>query len=323
MRKILIRMGLFLGPILVVFTLAEYHLRHDNTYYYKLKYFEDLRNDAEVLFLGSSHMHRAIDPELLGVPTLNMANVGSAMDLHHKMVLHLLPELPKLKVLVLELSYQSLEGESGPDFSKNNLYRIYFGIDNYEGMMPLKDKFLLTSNPHAYIKKIWQDAMYPKRINPSGFMKINPGPIKSRFSYYSFDTTEIRKTSRRYLAGLHNRENLEMLERNVNRLREIQNYCHARGIQLIFMSPPKYYLYNEAAIQKKLERRDSIAHLFGKDGVPFWNFERSMEYEARNFQDENHLNPDGATAFTRSVNKKIMALPEFSPEMSRLERRLE
>ncbi len=318
MGKLLVKVGLFLGPLVLLLSAAEFYLRHHNTFYFKSEYTERHGPDAEVLFLGSSHTHRAIDPLQMEVPAVNLANGGSAMNLDHLMAEKFIPRLPALKVVFLELSYHSLERIRESDYAKNNLYKIYYGIDNYGHAMPLWDRFLITSNLPEYVKIIWQDVLYPKKINAAGFMEVDPGPIKSRFSYLEYDSVRIRETQTRYLYGRHKNEDRTILEANVDRIRQVQALCAERGIRLVLLSPPKYYLYNDANLAAKRERRDSVANLFMGEGVPFWNYERAMEHEVTLFANEDHLNPDGAAIFSSVLDKRLQGLPHFSSQVGRV-----
>lgn len=313
MGNLFVKLGLFLLPILVGLTAAETYLRQNNAFHNKAQYFKQHQNEFEVMFLGSSHTYRAINPEEMKVSALNMANGGSALNLDYKMAKHFIPKLPNLKVLFLELSYQSLERSQGEDYLKNNLYKIYFDVDNYSHGMPLRDHMLLLSNPREYLRILWVELRYPKKLNASGFLEEDSGKIKSRFSYYHYDPEQIYKTRARYLRGRHNEISPELVAEHVKMIKDLERDCEARGIQLILMSPPKYFLYNDAAIPEKLARRDSVATAFERDGIPFWNYERALEKETDYFANEDHLNPEGATVFTSLIQDRLSALPAFQP----------
>ena len=100
------------------------------------------------------------------------------------------------------------------------------------------------------------------------------------------------------------------LRSNTGLYRKIIEECTARGIKVVFVSPPKYHLYNSGINQDyEYERTAFLQDIVDNDYVYFLNYENALEKQSRLFYNVNHLNQEGAGIFSKELNevlKKIM-----------------
>ena len=94
----------------------------------------------------------------------------------------------------------------------------------------------------------------------------------------------------------------EVLDQNkINAVTEIIELCNIRNIQLVFIQSPLYAIVNNSASIDYFEILDK------KNKVVFWNFSKTPELlkTPSFFQDQHHLNNDGAIWFSNLLVQKI------------------
>jgi hypothetical protein len=309
MKKFLSKSVLFFLTLLLAAVLVECSVR-DNTFKAKRDYIEANSDEIEVMILGSSQSFRAINPEFLSMKTAPLAHGGSAINMDFKLFDKYYRSFPKLKVVMVEISYHTLDESRNHNWNKNHLFSIYYDVNNYKHRPPLRDHLLLTANFHEYLKKFYKETFTSEaqEFNEFGY------PFKwmegSRFSDLQYNDSLILKTSRtEYLNGRHWDEHLSKFKTNTQKLDELIATCSNNGIEVVLLSPPKFYLYNEYMNEKKLKRRDSIfAKYRDHKNVHIWNFEAAYENETKLFGNEDHMNPEGAALFTKELNRLLEPL---------------
>lgn len=303
MRKFIIRIVVFILPIILFVGFVELSNRKNNTFYAKNKYIAQHSDSIEVLILGSSQTWRSINPEFLSLPIAPLAHGGSSFNIDYLLFKKFISELPNLKVVILETSYHSFEEYRNKSWNKNHLLYIFYGINNYQDKVPLKERFLVTANPKQYIKRLWTSSIFPEfgEFNKYGF-------ITSANS--SFEETRYASS---FLKNRHSKENLNYYKKNVRFLKEIAVICQEKDIDVVLFSPPKYYTYNENNGLKKLERRNFILNDYiNKQGFHIWNFEKMYQYDKNMFINEDHLNVSGAKILTVELDFKLKRIIQTS-----------
>ncbi|GAB3668706.1 hypothetical protein GCM10028791_44010 [Echinicola sediminis] len=306
MKKYALKTILFFFPFLIIFSLSEIWLRETNNTNTKSKHFEKNKDNIELLFLGPSHFVYGLNPELLDLPTANLAEEGSAFNIDFLMVKRLLPELPKLKFLILDLSLGNLERWNQEDWFKNHLYYLFYGVKNFPPSW--KDHFLLTSKYSHYRKIIFRKIKVDKdRYNKYGFMT-------TRFNHEKHFNDLLLGNKKGKEVFKQQVNNITMLNesnylRNIEFLGEIIEKCRVRNIKVILLSTPKFHLINKSFEKIHYDRRNKILDQFiDNNQVQFWNCENTYQTDTSLFYDPIHLNVDGANKFTKEINRKILDL---------------
>ena len=84
-----------------------------------------------------------------------------------------------------------------------------------------------------------------------------------------------------------------------------------KNLNVIICTVPLYKTYLKKRNPNIVRRRDSILAVIEKkyDNVILLNKETdTLQFSAKDFLNENHLNPDGAKKFTALVNRKLDSL---------------
>lgn len=306
MGKYVLKTILFLIPFLIIFTITELWLREIDLFNVKKKNYEKNKNDIELLLLGPSHFVYGLNPALLDLSTANLAEEGSAFNIDYLMLNRLLPELPKLKFLILDLSLGNLERSNPEDWFKNHLYYLYYGVQNFSPSW--KDHFLLTSKFGHYRKMILKKIKGEKnQYNKYGFM-ISRFKHERRFSDLLAGLNKGKEVFERQVKSITGLDETNY-KRNTDLLKKIIETCKEKDVKVILLSTPSFHLINERFEGVHLNRRNEIIKkIIDINGVYFWNYERTFEADTNMFYDPIHLNVYGAKIFTKEINKRLMRL---------------
>lgn len=304
MNSFLKNLFIFSLPFLICIP-VEISVRN-NTFKAKSEHLYKHQDSIELMVLGSSQNWRAINPEFLSQKTAQLAHPSSATNIDYLLFEKFFSQLPNLKCVIFELSYQSLESICTNTWPNNHLLLHYYGINNYGRKPPLTEHFLISANPKEYLKRYFTKQTKQKfgSYNEFGFIYAYP---QSRFKEHNFDKEEIKESSMtEYLKGRHQSESIENLNRNRRYLDSAISRCLENNVKVILLSPPKYYLYNEYMNQDKLKRRNQFLDTYRKvPNVYIMNYELEYESEVEMFLNEDHLNPLGAELFTKELNYRI------------------
>jgi len=304
MKTFLKKSLFFIIPFIALIPVAEFYLRN-NSFKAKADYMESNRDSIEILIFGSSRMWRGIYPDSLNYNVASLALGGSAINIDHKFFYKYIDKLPELKLVIFELSYHFLEVYRSETWVKNHLLHLYFDINNYIGEPPFKDNFLLTSNPREYFEKLFAF----KYHDDHGFIKYD-NEFAGTYALLDFDTALIRN---RYIKDAnknwHTRENINRHKKNCSLVVEMLKTCERKNIKVLFLSPPKYYIYFENMNMGKLKRRnDFIKKILKKDEVYFWDYDTLFPYDPKRFIDEHHMNFYGAKEFSHLLYKRLKTI---------------
>ncbi|WP_273447215.1 SGNH/GDSL hydrolase family protein [Neolewinella agarilytica] len=305
MRKFLIRVVLFVLPLIAFLSAVELSERN-NTFKAKSDWISRNENNIEVLILGSSQNWRDINPEYLSYETAPLAHGESAINMDFLVLEKYLNLFPNLKVVVFEIGYHNLEESKPSNWSKNHLFNIYYGVNNYGKAPSIKEYFLVTSNPKEYIKRFFTSDKNEKfgRYNSYGFVTESPNTLFEKLGY---DSIKIELRAENYLMGRHVEEAIDIYHENVRKLKKAIRSCLEKDIAVVLLSPPKHYTYNMNMLEDKLQRRNLVFEYYSNiENVFIWNFEREYEFDSQYFGDPDHLNPKGAKIFTKSLDSLFL-----------------
>lgn len=303
-RKFITYSLLFFLPVLLGYGLVEYlTLQLPSSVKANGAYLERMSKNFEVLVLGSSQMKDAVNPVWLSKPTLNLASGDQHHDTDFKLLRALLPGLPNVRTVVLEVSYSHLElPHNGPDFWKNALYLKYYDVNCYERGTYFKDRLIYLSRPPFFSKKINEYYFQKKTTeayNLYGFDTIN---FDGRFQKLNYDRTKIGQ-AKRFKINLIPSE--AIFHKNKALLLEILDYLDEQQIRVIICTVPMYEGYlekrNPSILQRRNRTLDEIKTNY-HNVVILREEENTTHYQVRDFWNESHLNPRGAVKFSHTLN---------------------
>lgn len=276
------------------------------------------QSNIDVLLLGSSHSYRSLDPAILDEAWhVNTFNGGTSSQ-QPAASYYLLREIGKendLSRVYMEVYYDLMSGNETwqsptaayiiSDYMKPSINRLMFLWDTGGKDYLVHGLVLGRRNwEKLFDFSYWRDNLQKKS-----------GADYQNYAYVTADNEEY--------AGkgfVYNREVIEpgtfaateaflpvneeaISEENRKYLNKIIDYCQENGIELVFYSAPvpDFRLAGCGNYDSYVEQMESF--LEGK-GVPYYDFNlcRSefLEMEDSCFKDDNHLNGEGAEAFSRA-----------------------
>lgn len=299
----------FFIPILFIYGIVEVLVFNIPTNYKtNSAYFNESKSEIELIALGSSQMDGAINPEFLDKPSICLASSSQ----HHKLDFTILKQLKlstiNLKYVVLELSDSHLElPHNSKNFWKNAVYLKYFNVNAFERKTYFKDKLIYIANPDLYTRMLndyYLKDNYDIELNKFGF---NTNSFNGSFPLNDFDEGIISK-----LTMIPNqKENPKIFKNNTAYLFSMLDYIDDHNLQAIICTLPLYKRYNINLNSNIVKRRDSIISVIKKryPNVIFMEEENdTINFKVTDFNNANHLNPNGAKKFTLLLNKQVNKL---------------
>ena len=308
MKGFLVKIGLFLFPLLWVIPM-EMSVRQ-NSYQIKSKRAEARQDSVRIMLLGSSMSNKGINPEYVRPEMISLANDGSTLNLDRLLFDRYLETFPNLEMVIFELSYHTLEDRKPNTWNKNHLFLTFYGVNNYGKDPALSEHFLMTSNPREYLKRYLtpEDKKDDSQFNAHGFV-LNS---ESRFAPYDYDSIKIAETSlKEYMGGRHEREQIDVYHDNIRLLNEAIDTCLAKNIKVVLLSPPKHYLYNQRNKSAKVERlQNYLQEVRQREHVYVLNYDQDYQYQTELFLNEDHLNLEGSTEFSKRLSRELNTILE-------------
>ncbi len=304
MRKFLTYCLLFFAPLVLVILGMEGLVRKiPNAYKINEEIIAERADSIEVMVLGSSQMMSAVNPAWLKAPTLNLASGDQHHDTDFKLLKELLPKLPNVHTLVLEVSYSHLElPHNGPDFWKNNFYLKYYGVNCFERPTYFKDEMLFLSNPPLLSERVY--AHYIQKENYSDY-NIYGFNIKDSYGQFAKKNHDASLINQMKHFKINLEANLDIFQENSALLLDILTYLQQHNKKVILVTQPMYPTYLRKRNPAILKRRDSVlqlseetynnVHLFLKETD-------TLSYTIKDFWNHSHLSNEGAEVFSKQLN---------------------
>lgn len=303
-KKFLTYCLLFFAPVVIGYLVMEYLSSElPSVFSSNVIYINKDKDRFETLVLGSSQMQSGVNPEWLTTSTLNLASGNQHHDTDFKLLKGLQKEFPKLKTVVLEVSYSHFElPHNGPDFWKNALYLKYYDVNCYERATYFKDRLLYLANPSFYSERIV--ATYIDKSNTASFNSFgfNTENYEGQFKALDHDETKIAAMKR---FKINTEPNLKLFQHNTKLFQEMLEYLNAEGLEVIICELPMYKTYHERKNPDILRRRDSVIDgvLKTYPNVTLLNLEMdTLNFEVHDYWNQSHLNPKGAKKFSARLN---------------------
>ena len=301
MRRFILKVLFFTLPLMAFLLAAELLLRNiPNAYSTKLENFVKKKGEIETLVLGSSHNLRAVNPHILGDNSYSMAMVAQPLQIDKRILKEHVKEMPRLKTVVLSISYFSLSKEmtDGETFNRLPFYHFFYDMDFPELAFTSSKRYslLATTNLRDALSKIHK--YYVKRkagvvADELGWM--GAGGTKLLTSQFPRDA---RSAFKRHEDGSTD------FKKNLNELKDIISLSKEFGFRIIFVNTPKSPDYNhllnrekqgliDAEIQKLVKSQSNILYL---------NLQDDPSFSLADFRNSDHLNNSGAEKFSRLLH---------------------
>ena len=287
----------------------------------------------EAINVGPSH-NRAIDYETLGVVGYHGWFGGSDMKETTYFLKNMLPQLPKLRLVMICIAPTSLHLDNGlvPNHQRNR-HKIYFvtpGLQSWEPISGEWQELIIGKLANVVRDDHWR-AVFRSSSTDSGEEEDaeNEGEIyrhgrpKKNDDHRFIPGPDVEYKAREYVASKRVKPVIETLRGNpriaadlTERLDRTLALLKAEGIEVLLFTPPYTdYYYNslKQLLPDVVEENRRIVHdLAIKHKVRYIDFRENPDF-AQNYQmffNIDHLNIYGAEAFSH-------ILTELAPEIFR------
>ena len=316
MKKFIIRLIKFSLPIIVlgsgIVFLEFYIFTRSSMFKLKADHFKENKDNIDVLILGSSHNMDGINPEY--VDNFNLSNLavgGGDIRIDFGVFEYAIKKSPKLKFVILPLSYHTIENGHNP---KNVLlcrYLRHHNLNLFEREESIKDYSLLLSNPELFKMYITINSRGKKvSINKYGYTTKIPFYETDRFGNLNYDENIILNDTSNFFITRHKYEDLESYYRNTKIMDHMINTCIQKNIIPIMISTPVYKSYYQSYLPAKEKWRKNYIHQFIEKypSSIFLDYEQDSRFKVTDFKNEDHLNPKGAEKFSKILNDTLLSI---------------
>lgn len=276
---------------------------------------KEVLDSIEVLVLGTSHAHYAVNPDIFDLYAYNLANLGQSIYFDKRITLTLLPGMKQLKYVFISIDYHSLAFSS--QFDKD--YWSYYGNGikykdtNYFsanlsptlfGYTP-RVAFAMHKNRYLNILKHGKEII---DFEVQEGVDIYKPAIKGFVAFdgrntHNFNPAAYSESSTWYTEVIANSDEREEI---IADLEDFVQILLAHDIKPILITAPIYSEYleylNASYIQENIEVSKKIVD---KYGIKYWDYINSDRFTIDDFYDMEHLNRKGALKFTTMLNDSI------------------
>ncbi|MGB7923609.1 MAG: hypothetical protein WCF57_10225 [Pyrinomonadaceae bacterium] len=305
MKRFFIKGLIFALPLVLLLSFVEYRLsKIPNGYNTKKTFLERRLSQYEVLITGSSHAFTGINPAALDCPAYNIAYLGQSLYYDSQLVLKYLDEMPSLKLLVVPVSYQSLEyrlSNNRNDSWRADFYDKYYGIPAEGGRAawfnPVDYSFIALygiDESRLYVRQGFRPRIEGK-IDENGWGNIGTS---------SKITDEIVSDR---IAHHHSIMRPEVIEANLKSMENMFEKVKAKNVSIVIMTAPISQAYADNISPERYARmQDGIRHLSSKYGVEYFNYLFDRRFTTEDFRDSDHLNARGAEKLSRIIKDEFV-----------------
>ena len=305
MKPFLKKLLLFLLPLLVLYGVLEFQLsRIPNNFNRKKETFEAQLGDIEALIAGPSYAN-SINPQFLGYKSYNLFNDAEDIYYHTKLIEKYLERMPKLKLIILPISYYALEYrlDQSPASWRMSFYRSVWGIPPQSTLSYFNS--VLYSYTAAYG---WREVLNliergfissdQRRLYPNGWREIGTQTIaeNAEWKRMGWQLVELNES----MMGA------DKIEGNMQLLSRLIETCQSQGIEVILITTPLHHFYYDHLKPDKLARmQENIQRLVSEYHVLYLNFMKDERFGTADFYNPDHVSTAGAEKLSRIMDEII------------------
>ena len=298
---------LFLLPLLMLLLVGEWFVRlYPNSYRYKTEWMDAHADSVRVLMLGASHVYYGIVPGQLAANSFSMANVAQPYECDWFLLDKYADRLTHLTDVVLSVDDSSpfdLPLEQLPnDWHRCIYYRLYMDYGKHSQWS--KYGFELASLS-SYRRKIasaleWVVTGEP-HLDCDSLGAYAPSETTEEFdSLYMLNRSKV-------ILERHRCKDWSQVDKNCAYLYRIADWCKQHRVRLHLVTMPLWRGYYDKIDPKQRERMHQIArHCVEQYGATYHDYMRDTRFWGEDFQDCDHLSPQGARKFTRILREDIL-----------------
>ncbi|WP_407557637.1 hypothetical protein [Winogradskyella sp. 4-2091] len=301
MKKFITYTVYFICPVIILMIVMEFALRQiPNDYKFKNEQIELKKEAVELLILGSSHSLYGINPKYFTNEAYNLAHVSQTIDLDYLLLNKYINELPKLKTVVIRLSYTTLHeqlDESAEAWRQKD-YNLYYNLD-----VSNKLKFnsevlsLKLKNNLKRLKNYYIDNEDPISVTNSGWANFKTSHADKSLEELGF-----------IVAKKHTAKNDDFVKENIEYIKKIANLGKENNLKVIFVTLPAYKSYRTHLDKSQYEIVSSAGKKLEKQfqNCSYLNLMSAKNFNEDDFYDPDHLKATGAKKLSNYINDFII-----------------
>lgn len=303
MKRFVIHAIIFATLVGLFFIIAEFYVeknayKHDDIAWKALQ-FKERKDSIHTIFIGSSLTNSAIEDSRWATEALNLGLNGATMGYEYYIADAVLPHLPNLKVVVVEIGYQTLRDDR--DFHGNftscigwERPTVYFHTRKYSRLSSHGFEFF---DPVRFREKLFNNFHeagefdIDRFIDSPDYLRDAPSRLAEGESSAAFFTKDSTYYS----------YNLQLLERIIEMVQE-------RGAEVALCAYPVLEEYTRFMDPDQLnEMYSTVAMLQKKYGIQFFDYYMDKRFGAMDFYDISHLNHgEGRKKFTKIFSEELI-----------------
>ena len=287
---------------------------------------KELHSDIniDVLFLGDSHIYRAINPKeykkTTGLDCFIAAFPGQEIDATYAILQEALYYHPEIKHIFFDIDPEQLCID---DFKNRTKLKHVYACSNYLKNKKIKREFLLNANsPYYYLNSTLE--IGKNKINPKPKLVLNTlkAHLNGNFKNDTYPTLKDESFEGRGFV-LSYKTNTNFFSDNTDRISftpdsvskdfvltfdKIYNYCVANNLKLTLLSVPEspYKIFSYTNYDTLHNYIFDLCNLYNLNYLDF-NFIKTeyLTLTSDDFYDAEHVNSYGAEKITNVFNELI------------------
>jgi hypothetical protein len=315
MRKIALTILCFLAPLLPAWAALEWWAAQMPTSHaVKRENLRRLEDEIDTLIIGSSSAYWDVSPELLPGSAFNLANVAQSLYYDDQLLAEALPKLPRLRRVILSVTYLSLFFQLHDSDEDERQYYYYQEWDipppRFRERLDVRmwSRVALRTPVTTFESLVGalrgsartRGPLVPGPLDPPvderGWCAREPGDPKD------LDPSVVEAKLKYHHGLMH----LSDQPANVAYLEHMIGLLAARHIELILVTPPVAEAYSSRLKPAYWNRtRDTLAELARAPNVRYFSFLTAPKFPVEEFLDADHLNRQGAVRFTALLEAAI------------------
>jgi|GEM_PF-4222837 len=325
-KDIFRKIVLFVSIFLILFSFLEIKartmFRSRTDLSDKHLFFEEQRQNLEVLVLGPSLIDKGINPQYFDMPAFNLGYSGQDFYIDYEVLNLYKDKMPKLKWLVLDLSIAGIVNDSSVTDAviwKDFFWKLHIPPRNKNIIDILLNTSVFFRDHYLFIDYfIEKEHASPNPIINS-FYVPDPPPndsylLKSGFRFTCTirseeDLKDHAKKAIEHMETLKKKD--KIVKENIDYFDKILAIAYKKGWNVIIVTTPKIKYYLDYIDVESKNEFNAIVEGFLKKypNVIYKDFRNDPQFIQEDFLNAFHLNYRGAAKITRSINEIIKSNP--------------
>lgn len=277
-----------------------------------------VRDSVEVVAAGNSHV-RAVDFGALGMRGFHLWRGGGDVFEAAYTVRHAAPALPRLRYVLVSVSYPSLRTDNADAGARDVTVRRreMYAMPSAVRWIPGDARHFVAGKTAPVVRPDhWGGVAFRLLGKPATAVSIAPDGRLPEPPWPVLSPDALAGQAARRAAeggGVASAGSAAVVARSAAELDALARELGKRGVWTVFYTPPYFHAYNEAFDPGVVrEMRDTMVALDRRHPRAVWldyAADPAFTHRPELFQDGDHLNPDGSRAFTAVLGRCLRALP--------------